>query len=420
MRILHFGDIHFGMENYGRLDPKTGLHSRFGDFCKSFDAVIDYAIGRKDRYTEPINKSGPVDLVIFAGDAFKTRDPSPTYVKAFAQGIRRIADAGIPVVMIVGNHDLPNAAGKANTLDIFPTLAVPNVYLSREPEYLRIDTKVGPLQVVTLPWMFKSQLFTRDDIVGKTGEEINALFHDKIVKLFRLQLAKVDPQHRAVAVVHATVEGATFGSERSVLLGSDIVIPLNLLSNPKLSYVAIGHIHKAQSVLGHDTIRYSGSLERIDFGEEKEEKGFLLVTIKNTKTSVQFIPVPVRPFITITVDVNDLEVDPTTVVVNKVKRHKIDKAVVRVVIRCSQATSARIRETPIREALEKASFIAGIIRQIDYGSRLAEQKGYSDDFASIGPVETLEQYWKGKQVTPTRIERLKEAVTKLLETMEHV
>src|SRR3990172_4745119 len=151
MRILHFGDIHFGMENYGRLDPKTGLHSRFNDFTKSFDVIIDYASGKK-RDADPVNPDGPVDLVIFAGDAFKTRDPSPTYVKAFAQGIRRIADAGIPVIMIVGNHDLPNAAGKANTLDIFPALAVPNVYLSREPEYLKIETNAGTVQIVTLPW----------------------------------------------------------------------------------------------------------------------------------------------------------------------------------------------------------------------------------------------------------------------------
>ena len=67
IRLLHFSDLHIGMENYGRLDPKTGVSGRVLDFVQRFDALIEYGLERD------------VDLVIFAGDAFKTRDPNPTY-----------------------------------------------------------------------------------------------------------------------------------------------------------------------------------------------------------------------------------------------------------------------------------------------------------------------------------------------------
>ena len=67
---------------------------------------------------------------VFAGDAYKTRDPNPTYQREFARRIKKIADAGIPVVLLVGNHDLPAGARRATSISIFDTLAVPNVYVA--------------------------------------------------------------------------------------------------------------------------------------------------------------------------------------------------------------------------------------------------------------------------------------------------
>ncbi|WP_200907442.1 metallophosphoesterase family protein, partial [Ardenticatena maritima] len=66
-RILHFSDLHIGTENYGRINPETGLSTRLEDFLRAFDFVVDYAL------------ENDVDLVLFTGDAFKNRDPSPTH-----------------------------------------------------------------------------------------------------------------------------------------------------------------------------------------------------------------------------------------------------------------------------------------------------------------------------------------------------
>jgi exonuclease SbcD len=418
MRILHFADIHFGMENYGRLDPKTGLHSRLSDFEKSFQAVVDFAVGNTSRSEPPVNKEGPVDLVVFAGDAFKTRDPSPTYVRAFAKGIRDMADTGVPVVMVVGNHDAPNASGKATTLDIFSTLSVPNVTVSFKPELFTVATKAGPIQVATLPWVSKSYFFSKDDLVGKTGEEVGRLFQQKIVDSFRVLLARIDPTIPAIGVLHATVEGASFGSERSVLLGSDIVVPVKLLQSPKLAYVAAGHLHRRQRLPGTPPVAYSGSLERIDFSEEKKEKGCFLVTLDRKGTRVTEVNVPARRFLTIPIVLSGPTLDPTAQVVSTIKKQPIRDAVVRLIIEGPEELTTQIREMPIREALASAHFFAGITKHTRSGDRLVKEVGYGDELLTAGPLEVLARYWKSRTLSKARIDRLNEVAEELLKSVE--
>ena len=102
IRVLHFADLHIGMENYGRLDASTGVNGRVLDFLRRLDEMIDYGLERE------------VDLVLFSGDAFKTRNPNPTYQRAFARRVKRLADAGVPIVLLVGNHDLPTMVQRAS------------------------------------------------------------------------------------------------------------------------------------------------------------------------------------------------------------------------------------------------------------------------------------------------------------------
>ena len=113
MKILHFSDVHIGVENYSVVDPGTGLSTRLQDFLGTFDEVVQSAL------------DAPADLVLFSGDAYKSRDPSQTHQREFAKRIAALTGAGIPVFLLIGNHDLPAAASRATALDIFPTLNVP-------------------------------------------------------------------------------------------------------------------------------------------------------------------------------------------------------------------------------------------------------------------------------------------------------
>ncbi len=162
IRLLHIADIHIGMENYGRLDPQTGINGRVMDFLRRLSDAVDYALDHE------------IDVVIFAGDAYKTRDPNPTYQREFARRMKRLADAGIPVVMLVGNHDLPAVAQRATSISIFSTLDVPNIIVGDREQVWQITCRRGqPLQVATAPYPLKSRLLAEEDNRGKSIAEID-------------------------------------------------------------------------------------------------------------------------------------------------------------------------------------------------------------------------------------------------------
>ena len=133
IRLLHLADIHIGIETYGRLDSKSGLNSRVVDFLRRMSQAIDIALERE------------VDVCIFAGDAYKNQRPNPTYQREFARRIKRLADNDIPVILLVGNHDMATADRAASSLDIFGVLDVPGVVVASRETLYQITCRRGQL-----------------------------------------------------------------------------------------------------------------------------------------------------------------------------------------------------------------------------------------------------------------------------------
>jgi len=395
VRVLHFADLHLGVENYGRLDPTTGLSSRAADFLGAFDRVVEFALDHE------------VDLVLFAGDAFKNVSPSPTYQRAFAERIYRLAVIGkIPVFLLAGNHDLPHAAGRAHTIEIFETLEVPRVTVAHRPGVTLIETASGPVQVVAVPWIVRSALLSRDEYKGRSLDEIDELLEDRLWRMVASGgsslLAQLDPDLPTVLVAHGTVQGAVWGSERGILLGNDTVLPANLVSNPAFDYVALGHIHKHQAIGESPPVVYSGSLERIDFGEEKEPKGFVVVDLHRHNTSWRFEELPARRFVT--VDVKADATDPTAAVLAAIARHDIQDAVVRVRINMSAEAEPLLDERAIRSALKPAFHVAAVAKNVERQPRL--RLGDAEGIEELAPLDLLARYFEAKEVPAERTEVL--------------
>ncbi|HLB95891.1 MAG TPA: exonuclease SbcCD subunit D [Patescibacteria group bacterium] len=409
IKIVHFADVHLGMENYGKIDPQTGLNSRLGDFTKSFDEIVKYSIQNK------------IDLVAFAGDAYKTRDPSPTYQREFAQRIFQISSAGIPVVMVVGNHDFPNASGKADTLEIFPTLSVPNVHIFKKEGILTIQTKSGPIQVAGLPWFTRGQLLSKAEMVKMNLQDLNMTASQKLTEKINYLSARIDPKIPAILVAHAALEKAVYGSERQVMIGSEVVIPISAFHHSKFAAVLLGHLHKYQIIKDNASppLIYSGSIERVDFGEEKETKGFVLTEIifKNQRFLAQskFMELPTRPFISIRKKISVFDKNPTEQIISEIKKRRLKSAVVKVIIEVPEEKSLEIRESAIREALKDADFIAGIIKEIQRGEKREINQGFSDEFLTLDTLGLLEKYLQSKKISRGRIGVLKKETQKLLE-----
>lgn len=396
IRLLHFADLHLGVENYGRLDSATGLSTRLMDFLRAYDQVVDYTL------------ENDVSLVVFAGDAYKTRDPSPTYQREFAKRIRRLSAAGIPTVLVAGNHDTPHAAGRATTVDIFATLEVENVYVARKPEATRIETKDGPVQIVALPWVTRSALLAREEYKNKNLEEINQLILDKVTNIVEGPdglISQLDPAVSGatptILTAHATVQGAVYGSERSVMLGQEVILPPSLVKNPVFDYVALGHIHKHQVLNEDPPVIYAGSIERIDFGEEREDKGFVVAEVERGRATWQFVKTDARRFVTVEVDVQSD--DPTAEILEAIAAHEIEDAVVRLIIHTPAEKEPLINEGEIRRALAGAFHVAALVKDVERKVRL---RLGDQPIEEMTPYQMLERYFQVKQMPPERTKLL--------------
>lgn len=407
MKILHFADLHLGVESYGHTDPATGLSSRLIDFLSVFDQVIDYALENK------------VDLVLFCGDTYKTREPGQTQQREFAKRLSRLSASGIPVFLLIGNHDLPNAVGRATATEIFDTLAVKNVYVSNRPDVYKIPTASGVVQVVSLPWPRRSALLSKEEAKNLDFAQIKDRLQQALTTAIEVNAARLDPALPAVLAAHAWVTGATVGSEKIMTIGQEPALLLSNVARPEFDYVALGHIHRHQVLSENPPVVYAGSLESLDFNDEDDEKGFYLVDIESgeetgrRKVTFDFHPVAGRRFVTVSVDIEAEDLDPTATVLKAIagQAESLPGAIVRLSLTMPGQVEGQLRDGDIRNALKETYFFT-IAREIQREARL--RLGSQAAAEEITPLEALKAYLESKKVSPERTKVLLEYGERLI------
>jgi len=359
MKILHTADIHIGYENFGRLDPATGLNTRLLDFKRCFDFMVETAIKEQ------------VDVFLFCGDAYRTHDPSPTQQKIFVDCLKPIADAGIPMVMLTGNHDQPVSFGKASSISIFEHLTG-KVMVFEQPDLKVIQTASGPLQVLGLPWPVRSKLWAKEEHKQKSPSEVREMIEAKYAEYIKVVMEQdIDPEVPCVLAAHLTVQGAEMsGSERSSVIQHEPTFLVSSLAHPQLDYVALGHIHRFQDRnKGYKPpVVYASSIERVTFKEADAEKGFVLVSItgqgRERETQYRFVETPARRFVSVSVDVRDCT-NPTERIITEIRKYVVNEAIVRVRYEVNEDQTNLVDLAAIRSQLTTAASIASIERVVE-------------------------------------------------------
>ena len=393
MRILHFADLHIGVENYGRIDPDTGLSTRLGDFLQTYDELVVYAIDTG------------VDLVLFCGDAYKSRDPSQTHQREFARRIARLSNAGIPTFLLIGNHDTPQVIAQATALEIFPTLNVANVHIGDRLTTYIVETRDGPLQVVALPWIKRSDYLATNVARGQTHTEINEALQDMITNAIKVRAKSLDSSIPAVLAGHVTISQSTLASEQSMMLGHDHVLLNSNVALPQFDYVALGHIHRHQVLSQNPHVVYAGSLQRVDFGEERDDKGFCVVEIDKSQpqgsrlNSFEFVKNSARKFVTIDVKLTAGDEDPTASVIKAIESHDLNDAIVRLRITLPAEFEALLLESRIRDALKQAHYVASISKDVVDRTRTRIQ---DSNARGLSPKDALRLYFDTRNVPDDR------------------
>ena len=418
MRVIHFADAHIGVERHSRpvtaaeLDSLpasfapgvnrsvyVGMRSRFIDSLRAFDELVDFAM------SEP-----RADLVVFAGDAYRTQDPSPTHQREFARRVSRLAVAGIPVFLLTGNHDVPNTEGMATALDVFDALAVEKVTVASRPGVHRIDTPSGPVQILAVPWMRRSSVAALADVHGKSRTEVNEWMQDYLSAEINLMAGELDPAVPSILTSHVTVTTATVGNERSMMMGDDYLLLPSVFQAAPIDYAALGHIHRHQLIAESPPVVYAGSLHRVDFSEEDDAKGFCVVDINpdalpGRRATWSFHQVWSRPFKTIRIRLRDADGDDAAgVIAVRLQDEDVRDAVVRVDIQRPAEIAGEIDRVGISRTLMQAGahVVSGVSDELDTPDQTRSRLDRGTSIESLTAEQALTMYLEKTSVAPER------------------
>lgn len=384
IKLLHFADAHIDMTNFGAHDPETGLPERVMDFLRSLDTIIQTAIEEE------------VDLVIFAGDAYKDRSPAPTFQREWGRRLMRLSYAGIPTILLTGNHDIAPSRHKAHAMQEFDTLAPEHITVINRPSLLGPkDLENLPVQILCMPWVTRAGVM-QAIVAGEVNEDDPIKVIENGIKYWIDDaLANIDPSLPTILTAHASVAGAKFGNEQDVKIGRDVILSPGLVTDPRFDYVALGHIHRYQDLNPgkHPPVVYPGSIERVDFGEVNEEKGFIIAEIEKGKATYEWRKLPIRRFIDRALELEDeLEVNEK-ILAALPSPEEMKDAIVRLRLTFPQGHEALIDDARIHDYAKDAfefKFVKTAIAPVR--GRLPE----GQETSSLSPLELLDVYWKSK------------------------
>jgi len=182
---------------------------------------------------------------------------------------------------------------------------------------------------------------------------VGQLLLDRLRVALEGEVRQLDPALPTVLLAHLMADTACYGAERFLAVGKGFTVPMSSLARPCFDYVALGHVHRHQVLCEEPPVVYPGSIERVDFSEEKEAKGFVLVELERGKARFEFCALPVRPFKTMTIDLS-AATDPQTKLSQALKSELIQDAVVRLAYRLRSEQVEQIDSAALHEALSPA------------------------------------------------------------------
>jgi DNA repair protein SbcD/Mre11 len=211
------------------------------------------------------------------------------------------------------------------------------------------------------------------------------------------------------------VQGARYGGERTVMLGADLVLPASLVKDPRLDYVALGHIHRPQDLNegAHPPVIYPGSIERVDFGEAGDDKFYIIATVGRGQTAVEWRKLDgIRPFVDRSVR---LKSDQGVMEVLRGAfpgPNALQGAIVRLVVEYPRDYEPLIDEAALRE-VAAAAFEFHLVKRPQSESRIR----LPEDLAvgSLTPLELLDLYWRSNHTDPPEVEALNQLASGIIQ-----
>ncbi|MCS7374460.1 MAG: exonuclease SbcCD subunit D [archaeon GB-1845-036] len=323
-RFVHTADFHLGVGLRGVPSTSKLLEVREKDFEEQLKRIAEITVKSES------------DFLLICGDVFHSLRPSGKLLTLFSRFIANLTQRGIPVIVVAGNHDQPRTLRSDAYLNALHELKVPHFHYFNRPGSIKIKCPKSrrTVKIIGLPFvplgLIKPPVFERF-----IDETLNSLVTENS-----------DYDYLIVAS-HFHLEGAKLGREPYYLPLREVKLPKSIFKKPEVSYVALGHIHLHQEI--DKGIVYSGSIERMNFGEEGESKGIVIVNERGGELSYEFQELPCRPLITLPkgekksdrnyFDITS-KVNPEYFILNSLKSYEIPEgAIIRLLVKMEYGKS---------------------------------------------------------------------------------
>ncbi|MFF8909940.1 exonuclease SbcCD subunit D [Streptomyces olivaceoviridis] len=284
MRVLHTSDWHLG-----RAFHRVNLLGAQAEFIGHLVATV---------------REREVDAVVVSGDVYDRAVPPLPAIELFDTALHRLADLGVPTVMISGNHDSARRLGVGAGL-----IGRAGIHLRTEPSAAGTPVVLrdahGDVAFYGLPYL--EPALVKDEFgVDKAGHEaVLGAAMDRV----RADLATRARGTRSVVLAHAFVTGGQASdSERDITVGGVAAVPAGVFDG--VDYVALGHLHGCQTIT--ERVRYSGSPLAYSFSEAGHRKSMWLIDLDaDGSVTAERVDCPVpRPLARIGGALDDLLADP--------------------------------------------------------------------------------------------------------------
>jgi len=353
MRALCIGDSQLGVTTV-TLESQEAV----------WNQAVDIAIDRQ------------VDAVLHGGDLMEGPLVAPEHLLAFRRPLARLRDAGIPMLLIRGNHD--GAARPVDALDVFHEYDLLTVS-QRPGNYV-----LGDCAISTLPWTKR----------GRDGQNTPA----QLVAIARELHDQAPASLPNVLLVHWSISGSSLPTGLPVDQLHEPVLEWAELDALGFDCVIASHIHKAQRLdkpeLGDATMGfYTGSPQPLNHGEAGYEHGVWLVDVEPGAVSLDFVPIDAPNFVTLDYDLNG-------VMISDVREGDI----VRVRYTATREEDAAVDKATIRREL----LAAGASRVTIEPQITREVRARVETLTQeLDPLEALWQYTEAQEIAETMRELMR-------------
>jgi len=334
MKVVVTADIHEGVSFPYKIDVTTGISARAVDIHKNFVRACYHAIEKK------------AELFVIAGDLFERPHVAPVFRELVRRDvIEPLGKAGVKVWIIAGNHDQPRSYERSSSIEDFR--GYPHVEVFRKP----CIRKIGENCFIILPYLHPEQIVAW--IEEKTGKEVP---REKAYEVAQRALSNWLDKKAEECEGNKIFFGHYYVQHHKLKLSEtsySVVLPgefkLEPYAIPKINLAVFGHIHLHQSLkTSNAEIVYTGAVERIDWGEREDKKGFLEV---DTGGEYKFIELPCREMVKLSIEVKENEA-PTTKILNSLP--DIKEKLLRLELKLSEGKRKLVDEAEIVRRLNDA------------------------------------------------------------------